>query len=522
MKSRLPDWRSFPARLMTFLVLLLSIALLPTLSRAAPLPKRDLTIGDYSTISIDLDPRRARGGAAAEVMATYNGLVRVDENLTFRPDLAQRWDFANDEKSVTFVITDRATWPDGRAVTAHDVKYTFDTLRNREFGAPNVNNYEPIDRIDVADEQTVRFYLKRPYPPLLGWLSSMYTAVVPRHIPGERLRTQPFGSGPFTFAEYAPGEKVVLRARGDYWGGRPKFETVTFRAIGEDAARLIALETGQIDVALRVPLHDISRLQRDSRFTVYRVPPSGFEFIGIQTHKPPFNDVRVRQAIAHAINREEIVRSVFGGLAQVMHGPIMPSSWAYNSEVERIFPHDPEKARRLLVEAGYANGFSAKLYMSGRWQEPEYAQVVQAQLRRFGINIQIVQMEFGAYLDALFKETVDGMFILAWLGQWDPDQHLYRPFHSRNFPPAGFNWSRYRNPKVDDLLDKARSTMTRNARQQHYREVQKVIVQDVPYLFLHDVPEFVVMRRELKNFRVGPVNAGMVKSLVEAEWDASR
>lgn len=502
-------------------ILVVGVLLMPAYSVGGPAVKKDLTIGDYTTISIDLDPRRARGGAAIEIIATYNGLLRVDENLSIQPELARRWEFEGD-KAVVFHLQSGVKWPDGKEVTAHDVKYTFDTLRNREFGAPNVNNYEPIERIEVIDDYTVRFLLKRPYPPLLGWLSTMYTAIVPRHVSGERLRTQTFGSGPFTMVEYVPAEKVVLKAKADYWEGRPKLDTVTFKTISEDFVRLVALETGQIDVALRVPLQEIPRLRRDARFEVYRVPPSGFEFIGIQTHKPPFSDIRVRQAIAHAINRDEIVKTVFSGLAEIMYGPIMPVSWAYSKDVEKIFPYDPEKARRLLVEAGYPNGFSAKLYMSGRWQEPEYAQVVQAQLRRVGINLQIVQMEFGSYLDALFKETVDGMFILAWLGQWDPDQHLYRPFHSRNFPPSGFNWSRYKNPKVDELLDKARSTMNRNLRRQYYQEVQKIIVQEVPYLFLHDVPEFVVIRKGLRNFKLGPVNWGMFNSLLKAEWEPGR
>ncbi len=517
--------RTFQARLLRVTLVgiaSLSAALLlfTTHSISGPAAKRDLTIGSAVTMSLNLDPRLTLRGAN-EIVPLYNGLLRFDVNLKVKPELARRWEFEGD-KAVVFFLQRGVKWPDGRELTAYDVKYSFDTVRNPQFGSPNVNNFEPIERIEVIDDYTVRFVLKRPYPSLLGWLTTVYSYVVPRHVPGERLRTQPFGSGPFTLAEYVPAERVVLKAKPDYWEGRPKLDTVTFRAILEDAVRLVALETGQIDVAFGVPLGEVPRLQRDPRFEVYRLPPSGFEYVGIQTHKPPFNDVRVRQAMAYAINRDEIVKVVFNNLAQVIYGPVMPGSWAYNKEVEKIFPYDPDKARRLLAEAGYPNGFSVKLYMSGRWQEPEWTQVIQAQLRRVGINVQIVQMEFSSYLDTLSKDSVDGMFVLAWVSQWDPDQHLYRPFHSRNIAPAGPNWSHYKNPKVDDLLDKARSTMNQDLRRRYYQEVQKIIVEDVPYLFLQDVPQFVAIRKGLKNFKVGAAYEGMLDSLLNAEWETGR
>jgi peptide/nickel transport system substrate-binding protein len=498
------------------LVLTLVAAVLGTVvGQAATTDRTTLTIGNYNVQANTLDPRKPQGGLSMETDLLFNALVRIDRFGNPQPDAAT-WT-TPDDTAIVFELRPGITFSDGTEMTAEDVKFTFDTIRDPEFGAPNVNNYAVIRDIEVVDRYTVRFNLSEAYAPLLQYLSNSYTGIVPRHIAEadpDGFGRNPVGSGPYVLERWSPAEEAVLTVREDYWEGAPSIRRVVIRAQEDDNVRLLQFEVGSLDVALRVPLGEITRIVEAGEFNVITAPPSGFEFIGFMMQEPPFDDERVRQAIAHAIDKDLIVSLVFFGLTERADGPVPPTLWAYNPAVEEVYSYDPERARELLAEAGYGDGFSTSLQFSGRWQEPSYTQVVQNMLAEIGVRVELVQREWGSHLDDLFAGNIDGMYVLAWTPVWDPDQVMYRSFLTDN----SFNWGGYSNPRVDELLEAGRNVLDEAERKAIYDEAQLLVVQDAPYVFLQLTPYHAITHPDLQGFDLGAQGWGFFDAMLTAEW----
>jgi len=430
----------------------------------------------------NLDPRHATDVSSAQVThLVYANLLEWDENLNIVPVLATTIENP-DDRTYVFHLRDDVYFHDGVKLTSADVKYTYDTLRDPDFGARNIGFYRDIVSIETPDDYTVVITLEQPNAPFLYYLN---VGIVPMHYAEEygsdHISTTPLGAGAFVFEEWRTGEYIRLSANPDYFDGRPSIDEVRIRPIPDPITRTIELETGGVHVIDLIDDLDVERLEMDPNIDVMRQPGTGFDYIFLHTQRPPFDDVRVRQAIAYLVPRQDIVESLLYGVGLVAYTPIIPQSWAHELDVER-FDFDVERARALLVEAGHADGFDIVLEVSSAPRR-QMAEVLQQEFAKVGINASIREREWGALYADMLEGRVD-VFIGGWRAQTDPDRGLYRQFHSDNWIPAGANRQEYKNERVDELLAAARTTPDFEVRRELYSEAQKIIVEEASYVYI--------------------------------------
>ncbi len=439
-------------------------------------------IAGVSDEATTLDPRHATDVSSAQVThLVYASLLEWDANLNIVPVLATSIENPDDQTYV-FNLRDDVYFHDGVKLTSADVKYTYDTLRDPDFGARNIGFYRDIVSIDAPDDYTVVMTLEQPNAPFLYYLN---VGIVPKHYAEEhgsdQIAQHPIGAGAFVFEEWRTGEFIHLSANPDYFGGAPSIAEVRIRPIPDPITRTIELETGGVHVIDLIDELDVERLEMDAAVDVMRQPGTGFDYIFMHTQRPPFDDVRVRQAIAYLVPRQELLDSLMYGIGLVAYTPIIPQSWAHEPDVER-FDFDVERARALLSEAGYSDGFDMVLEVSSAPRR-QIAEVLQQEFARVGINVTIREREWGSIYADILEGLVD-VFIGGWRAQTDPDRGLYRQFHSDNWIPAGANRQEYKNERVDELLAAARTTPDFEVRRELYSEAQKIIVEEASYVYI--------------------------------------
>jgi peptide/nickel transport system substrate-binding protein len=462
--------------------------------------KQDVVIG-VGAEATTMDPRHATDVASQNIVnLVYAPLVELDDaTVSIVPVVAKNWENP-DDRTYIFHLRDDVRFHDGTPLTAHDVKYTFDTLRDPDFGARNLSLYSPIVELEAVDDHTVKFVLDEPNA---AFLNNLTVGIVPKHIAEKNgddfFTTTGLGAGPFKFEKWDQGERIILVANDDYFDGRPTLNRVTFRPIPELTSRVLEVETGGVDAIDDIQPIDVTRLEADASVAVTRAPATGFTYMGLHNGNKPFDDIRVRQAIGYAIDRALIIDHVFMGTAQVAYTPIIPNSWAHEKDVNP-FSYDMAKAKQLLADAGYPNGFDVTLDLSQNPVRRQIAEILQEEFKQLGINMSIREREWGAF----YQDVVDGkvtMYILGWVGQTDPDGALYRQFHSKNLPPAGANRQAYKNAEVDELLELGRTTIDQEERKQIYSEAQKIIVEEASYVYLAYTEIMGAQNPKLKNFQ---------------------
>jgi peptide/nickel transport system substrate-binding protein len=499
--------------------LLLLGALAAILADPALAAKEDVVVGlvaepvsfDAPTIT-DLNTGRV-------IRRVFEGLTDLKlGTFEIAPGLAESWEISKDEKVYTFHLRKGIKFHDGSLFNAEAVKYCIERQmdsKHPQYG-DGVYPYAKgflgnVQSIDVVNDSTVRFTLKSPLSPFLHYLAHMSLRIMsPESLKkyGKEVTKHPAGTGPFKLKEWAPGVKMVLERNDQYWGGRPKVREVIFVPIIEAQARLSAIKTGEVDLTLDVPPDSLPMLRKDPNIVVAEAPSAAVWYIVLNTQKttPPLNNKSVRQAMNYAINKEAIVRDILKGTGIVSHSPMSPVYGKYHVTDVKRYPYDLAKAKELLKQAGVPNGFTCDFIVpesgSGMQSPVEMATVIQANLAAVGIKCNIQTFEWGTYLQK-FREGPD-MSEMSWnpsIG--DPDQLIFMLLHSSRFPPA-FNAGFYKNPKVDELLDKGRTTSNEDLRAKYYREAQQIIVDDAPWIFVDHGNQIVIHRKRLKNFVLSP------------------
>ncbi len=429
------------------------------------------------------------------------------------PHLAERYTFGNGGKTLTIRLRSGIAFHDGTPLNAQAVKFNLDRFVSRELASPFAFLLSELDRVEVVDNLTVRLHLKNPFAPLLAHLTHSSTAIQsPTAIQrlGSGFAQNPVGTGPYRFQAWQKGQYVDLVRNENYWGQKPAIPQVRFIPVPEGTTRVALLETGQAHVAVRIPPQDIPRLQANPNVEVVRTPSLRTIYIYFNTQRPPFNDRRVRQALNHAVNREEILQFVLGGIGRISDAPIAPGIFGY-APVGR-YEYNPDRARALLREAGQTNLRITLHCPTGRYfQDIQVCEAIQGQLRRVGVEASIQTLEWGAYLQETQRPLAENRIQMAMLG-WgtvtgDADYGLYPLFHSSQWPVAGaarFNRAFYRNVQVDRFLEQARISTNPQARQELYRRAMELIWQDAPWLFLHSEVQVTGIRREVQGFLVHP------------------
>jgi peptide/nickel transport system substrate-binding protein len=398
---------------------------------------------------------------------------------------------------------------DGHELTSADVVYTFRSLLAPGFVSSLRGAFRAVDSVDARDRYTVVFNLKQPFPTFPGNL------VLPPIGPdgaGPSFRDQPIGTGPYKFVSYAVDDRLELAAFADYYGGRPRNDGVVFRFVPDDIMRGLELRKGTMDLVINDIAPDIvHQLERAPTLRTARSPGTDYQYVGINHRDPILRDLRVRRALAHAVDYDAIIEHLRRGLAYPATGIMPPVSWAFEPDVFR-FTHDPALARRLLDEAGYrdpdGDGPGMRFTLSLKVSNIEFnrlqSAVIQQNFRAVGVDLDIRLYEFATLYADVLKGNFQ-LYFLQWTGGYaaDPDI-MRRVFHSEQIPPSGFNRGYYRNPHVDALLDRASASADNDERLRLYREVQKVLATDVPYLSLWNKTNYAVSQRSLDGVRLKP------------------
>ncbi len=452
----------------------------------------------------------------------YDNLLRFkDESTEVEPGLVESWEISDDGTVYTLFLRQGVKFHDGTDFNAEAVKFNLERQidPNHPFHDTGEFPYAEftwgtVDKIEVVDDYTVKITLKEPFAPFLNHLAMHPAAMAsPAAIEkfGRDFSNNPVGTGPFKFVSWTPGVEVVLEKNPDHWRSVPHVDRVIYRPIIEDQSRLTELEAGGVNFIVNIPPDDLGRLKEDTRFTVVEQPGMHTWWVAFNQSKAPFNDTRVRQAMNYAVNKQAIVDNLLQGTGTLAINPLPPVVWSYTDDIQR-YDYNPEKAKELLAEAGYPDGFACSFWVpesgSGMQQPVAMGTAIQADLKAVGIDCEIQTFEWGTYLDKVIvppEQAEYDLFEMSWIGDnGDPDNHLYILLSGEQWPPAGYNMGFYKNDKVDELLREARTTLDRARRTELYQEAQKLIAQDPPWIIIDHETQIVVMDNKIQNFKLHP------------------
>ena len=488
-------------------VALLSAALLSGCLRR-PTPNPNVIVVAIPTGPNNLDPRFATDDASQKAdQLMLNGLMRLDEHMRVVPDLAETLDMPS---PTTYVATLRrgVRFHDGHELTSADVVFTFQCMLDPTFLSPLRGAYRGLEKIEARDRYTVVFTLKEPFA------SFPISLVIPGIVPagaGLAFRDHPVGTGPYRFVRYATDDRLELAPFEGYFDGAPRNHGVILKIVPDDIMRGLELRKGTTDIVVNDLSPDlVYQLKGNSQLQEVESPGVDYQYIGLNLRDPILRDVRVRQALAYAIDRHAIVDYLRRGLATPAVGLMPPLSWAFASD-SFSFPYGPARARALLDEAGFPDpgGAAPRLRLSLKIsQDQEFnrlqATVIQQNLQDIGVALDVRSYEFATmYADVLAGNFQ--MYSLQWTGGSlaDPDQ-LRRVFHTQQAPPAGFNRGHFSDAGIDALLDEASTSTDEPHRLELFQEVQRRLAVDVPYISLWNKRNFVIAQRSLSGVQLSP------------------
>jgi len=494
---------SLLVKILATLAALTSISLLNSCSGKADPNTLVMLIESSPT---NLDPRVGLDAQSARIDSLiFDDLLSRGDNLDVAPGLAERWEIP-DPLTYIFHLRHGVKFHDGNPLTSRDVKWTFDSLLEGKVRSTKAAVYRFVDRIDATDDYTVIFHLKEPFATLLWNLSDGAIGIVP-YGSGSEITAHPIGSGPFRFVSAETDKEVILECNQDYWGDKARLARVRFAVVPDATTRALELRKGSADATINALTPDtVLTLQRDPSLAAERAPGTVLAYLGFNLRDPILKNVRVRQAIAYALDRQPMIEYLWRGEAQVAKSILPPQSWAYNADVQG-YNHDPGKANQLLDVAGYPAVNGVRFHITMKTSTDENTRlmvaVMQQQLRDVGIALDIRSFEFATF----FTDVTHGVFQiygLRWIGaNEDPDIFEYA-FHSAKFPPNGANRSYYSNPKLDALIDQARREVDPSVRKPIYAEVQRILANDLPYIDLWYLDNVLVHNKRVRNLKLNP------------------
>jgi peptide/nickel transport system substrate-binding protein len=477
-----------------------------TLLSCADKPDPNTLVMIIESSPTNLDPRVGLDAQSERIdNLIFDDLLSRGDDLNVAPGLAERWEIP-DPLTYIFHLHPGVTFHDGRPLTSRDVKWTFDSLLTGRIRSTKTANYRFVDRIDAPDDFTVIFHLKEPEAPLLWNLSDGAIGVVPAGS-GDEMTRHPIGSGPFKFISAETDKEVIVERNDDYWGEKPKLARVRFAVVPEATTEALELRKGSGDVGINSLTPDmVLTLSREPNLVVERDRGTEVQYLAFNLRDPILKDVRVRQAVAYALDCRPMIDYLWRGQAEPARNVLPPQSWAYNGDVP-AYEHNPAKARQLLDAAGYPSVNGVRFHITMKTSTNESTRlivaVMQQQLREVGIALDIRSFEPATF----FSDVTHGAFqlySLRWIGgNEDPDIFEY-VFHSAKFPPNGANRGYYSNPKVDALIDRARREVDPAVRKPLYAEVQRILAEELPYIDLWYLDNVLVHTRRVRNIKMNP------------------
>jgi peptide/nickel transport system substrate-binding protein len=432
----------------------------------------------------------------------YNQLVRLDADLVPQPELAQSWEVSKDSLTWTFKLREGVKFHDGQEMTSADVKFTFDRLFEK---SPGKSDFIAVDKVEPAGKYGIKFVTKEPFAGLLAALGGFWGFVineagVKKH--GD-LNKAAVGTGPFMLHDWKVEQQLVLKRNPNYFKkGLPYLDEVVVRTIPDEANIVAALRTGQLHHAFIEDNKNYNLLKEEKGLTGYRTSRLGYDFLNINASRGPLKDVRVRQAISYAVDRSQVLRVAASGFGRLTAPATAPmKQWQLPEEQwMKYYRPDVDKAKKLMADAGQAQGFTVKLGVIPTFPTMvSGAPVIAAQLKRIGITAEIENVEYAVWIKRWLAKDFD-MTMNTTPGYADPDTAFFRALHSTK----GQNWNSWSVPELDALLEEGRRTMDQKKRKEIYDKVQVLILENVPHLWLFSADNIDFAQSYVKGYRQHP------------------
>ena len=467
-------------------------------SHAAP---DTLIVGVQEGAAASLDPHAVNDAGAFRMLENmYSTLLRQSPQYgEFEPDLAGSIEMSDDGLTWTIHLVEDAVFHSGTPVTAADVRYSLERIRDSGIRSAH---FADVESIETTGEHTLVLHMRQPNAAMRSYLAHPMNAIVDRTVieaTGGDLSATDAGSGPYRLDEWTPGTRMLLVRHDAYHvPDLPRMPRVEYRPISNPTARQGAIAGGDVHLLPEVSLAELDTFAQMPGVEVAEVPGAFWEYVGINTRRPPLDDPRVRRAIAHAIDRDFINQSVkYGQATTLTGGNLPPHHWAYPS-LNSYEKRDLTEARRLLAEAGHADGFTTTIRATSAFPDQiAAARLVSRQLKEIGIDAEVETLEGTTFYGGLGRGDFD-LAVVGWTGQVDPDDFMYDLFHS----DGKSNQQGYSNPSLDEMLESGRTTFDRDARRGIYAQAQRIVAEDAPMVFLYINPQAAAMSEKLEGYQV--------------------
>ena len=480
--------------------------------------------GETLNLSISANPSRLNPLIATDAASStihrwiFNGLVTYDKDGNIKPELAASYRFVTPTQ-LEFVLREDVFWSDGERFSAKDVLFTYETITSPKVFTPYSSGFKAVESVEVVDEYKIVVKYKEPYFKALEiWMMG----ILPYHLlhDSKDIMTDPFnqapiGTGPYILETLELSKNIVLRANPNYFEGEPKLKRLIFHFLPDPATEFMMLRSKKLDLSSVNPLQFERQLDKGFHQT-YKIVENisqTYSYVGFNLTTKPFDDIRVRQALSHAVDRQALVDILLFGHGRICTGPFMPGTEAFNPSVKSP-EYNIEKAKELLKQAGYDESnpltFTLTTSAGGRGN---VAEILQYQLAKAGIKMKIHVLEWQAFLNTVILPRRFEAVLLAWSLGLKSD--AYSIWHSESIRKGGFNFVGYKNSKVDSLIKEAEQTIDQNKFGQIYQEIFAQIAYDLPYLFLYIPNSLSVVNRAISP--VEPALVGITHNLIEWE-----
>lgn len=461
-------------------------------------PAKDSIVFGISAEPVSLDPKLVIDVYSfLPIIQVFDTLVYENQDGDIVPGLAESWEFSNDRMEVVFKLRENVKFHNGDVLTAADVAYSLTKAMESSYTAKITG---AIESAEVIDDLSVKLRLKHPYEPILSSLSCANASIVNKKAmeeDEEGFARNPIGTGAYKFVEWKNGESLSFTRFDDYYRGQPPIKDFVIKIFTDKNTAVIALENGEIDILDSPPEGDRNNLMANEKLTYYETDSSMFIYLAFNNETGIFSDQRLRNAISYAIKREDIILGAVNGIGIPIHSPIAPSAFGYPKDFKNN-PYDIEKAKQLIADAGYPNGFTVKLKCTENPLYSKTAEVIQEQLRQVGINAEMEIMEKGAFLEDIYTKGDFEVAVWSIISMIpDADYTVYSRFHSQMLG-GGNNFMRANIPGMDELLEKSRISSSEDERKEIYVNVSELVKEHAPLIPLFCGMNSLVANKDLK------------------------
>ncbi len=450
----------------------------------------------------------------------YSTLMALDPDAKPYPELAESYEISPDGLQYTFKLRQGVKFHNGDDFTAEDVKFTFDRLRAPNSGYSYGAQVQDIKSVDVVDPHTVRFTLNKCVGPFLIYVAFPGSSIVPKKLveSGHDLNAKPIGTGPFKFVSYEPRSAIKFERNENYFEqGKPYFDAMEYRIISDITALTTGLMSGVVNFSNEIPPKDFASIKANPDLAALTLERSRYNWLLPNNSRKPFDNPKVRQAISYAIDRQALVGGAFFGLATPILGGVIPQwNWAFAPDLQPVPPNGaPEKAKALLAEAGYPNGFETTMTIASSFPNlMAIVPIIQQNLAKVGVSAKIGTMEIPRYWDEVWSTSNFDITTMYWLSPLaDPDDFVSNNYHSG----MAINVQKYSSAEMDKLLEDAKTASTQEQRKELYRKMQELSFRDMPIVPLVNGWLLIGHTKKLQNYR--PMRTGFLKTLKDAWFE---